>query len=260
VDSNDFELALSDDAALYAAPCRSQAGAEDLALRLPSRDPGDGRIRIGMVHGQTFDIPGHQTNFPIARDAAVKRGLNYLALGDTHAYREIETGTLAPTVYPGAPEATDFGEKDAGFVAVVFFSRSGHRAILQKEPVARWTWRHERCGSLDEFEALAREDLRSTVLRLTFDMRLALPQLDRAEALIRELRGTEAAHGKAGVLDVDRSGLRLDASNLAGFAAELPDVLQSTLERLEALREGDQAEVAERAIYHLYRSFQGEAR
>ena len=37
----------------------------------------------------TFDMPGYQTNFPIARDATAQRGLDYLAVGDTHGYREI---------------------------------------------------------------------------------------------------------------------------------------------------------------------------
>ena len=114
---------LSEEAVLYAEPCRSQAGADDLASRLPPRAPGDQRIRIGLAHGQTFDIAGYQTNFPIGSDAAQKQGLNYLAIGDTHAFRELPP-KATPTVYPGAPEVTKFGELDAGFVAVVFFPQA----------------------------------------------------------------------------------------------------------------------------------------
>src|SRR5438270_13292637 len=49
VDCDNFEYQLSEDAVLYASPCRSKAGADDLALRLPNRQTGDKRIRIGLV-------------------------------------------------------------------------------------------------------------------------------------------------------------------------------------------------------------------
>ena len=87
VDRDDFEYEITPDAVLYARPCRSKAGENDLAMALPARQPGDARLRIGCVHGQTFDIEGHQTNFPIRRDAGVQRGLDYLAIGDTHSFR-----------------------------------------------------------------------------------------------------------------------------------------------------------------------------
>jgi DNA repair exonuclease SbcCD nuclease subunit len=59
-------------------------------------------------------------------DTAQRRGLSYLAIGDTHAFRELPP-KANPTVYPGAPEATKFGEFDAGFVAVVFFPAMASR-------------------------------------------------------------------------------------------------------------------------------------
>lgn len=260
IDRDDFEFELSDEAVLYAVPCRSRAGAEDPALRLPNRQPHDERIRIGLVHGQTFDIKDHQTNFPISADAAAQRGLNYLAIGDTHAFREVQPSAQAPTVYPGTPEATNFKETDTGFVAVVFFPRGGRKPLVNKESVSRWSWRAECCSSLQELEDLSRQDLQTSVVRLALEMDVSLPQLDRAEAILRELKGTEAAHGRAGVFEVDRSGLKLNTSNLDEFAQELPDVLQTTLERLQSLQQGERAAVAERAIYHLYRSFQEEGR
>jgi len=108
------------------------------------------------VHGQTFDMPGYQMNFSIAADAAQRRGLSYLAIGDTHAFRELPRKT-SPTVYPGAPEATKFGELDAGFVAVVFFPRHGKPQIVQRQQVGRWRWRDEHIGSVAELERLRTE-------------------------------------------------------------------------------------------------------
>jgi len=87
VDDDNFTYPLKDVAVLHARPCRSRAGQEDPALALPEREQGDTRIRIGMVHGSTFDAVDCQLNFPIAKDAAAKRGFDYLAIGDTHSFR-----------------------------------------------------------------------------------------------------------------------------------------------------------------------------
>ena len=114
VDRDDFSFELTPDAILYASPCRSRAGEHDLAMALPAREAGDTRLRIGCVHGCTFDIAGYQTNFPICRDAGVQRGLDYLAIGDTHSFRDVTDGLPVPTVYPGAPEPTNFDEPGAG--------------------------------------------------------------------------------------------------------------------------------------------------
>ena len=253
VDRDNYEFPLSEDAVLYGTPCRSQAGADDLAMRLPRRQPGDQRIRIGLVHGQTFDIAGHQTNFPIAPDAAQQRGMSYLAVGDTHAFRELPPKT-SPTVYPGAPEATTFGEKDTGCVAVVFFPLQGRPPHIQKHPVARWRWRDERCGSLDELEALRAQELKDCVLRLTLAMEVTVTQMDRVEAILVELKGNEATHGKAGVVLLDRAGLELNSSDTGGFEAGLPDVLKSVAARLQARGQESDGAVARRALYHLYRT------
>jgi len=253
VDRDDFEFPLSPDAVLYAAPCRSQAGADDLALRLPRRASEDRRIRIGLVHGQTFDLAGHQTNFPIALDAAQQRGLNYLAIGDTHAFREYPPKTN-PTLYPGAPEATTFGEKDTGFVALVFFPLHGRPPHIQKHQVARWRWRDECCRSLDQLESLRKEDLSDCVVRLALAMEVTVSELDRVEAILTELSGDETAHGKAGVLQLDRTGLELNTADTSAFDSALPEVLKSTVQRLQSLAAEPEGAVARRALYHLYRT------
>src|SRR5271156_2340422 len=77
-DRDDFMYEIAPNAVLYARPCRSKAGENDLAMALPAREAGDERLRIGCVHGCTFDIDGYQTNFPIRRDAGLQRGLDSL--------------------------------------------------------------------------------------------------------------------------------------------------------------------------------------
>ncbi len=254
VDTKGWQLPLSEDAEVVASPCLSHAGQTDLAASLPHRAEDDNRIRIGLVHGQTFDIEGHQTNFPIAAGTADERGFDYLAIGDTHAFREVEPDAAAPTVYPGAPEATNFGERDTGNVAVVFFPLDRRRrAIVRKEAVGTWNWREETCTSLTALRALrADPKLRRTVLRLTLDMDLPMAEYDEAERILSELAGSMAATPRVGVLDVQREDLRLAADAPIEFDGNLPDVLKEAAERLRARAEAE-PEVAGRALHHLYR-------
>jgi DNA repair exonuclease SbcCD nuclease subunit len=254
VDRDNYEFQLSEEAVLYAEPCRSQAGSDDLASRLPLRSPEDQRIRIGLAHGQTFDLAGHQTNFPIASDAAQRRGLNYLAIGDTHGFRELPP-RATPTVYPGAPEATKFGELDAGFVAVVFFPRHGRPPIIQRHKVGLWRWREERITSLADLELLRAEELGDCVVRLTLAMDVTLAQFERIEKILDELKGNEVAHGRVGVLQVHSGELGLNTDSVDDLESGLPDVLKSVVQRLQARAGSEDGAVARQALYHLYKTY-----
>ncbi|MCB9601492.1 MAG: DNA repair exonuclease [Sandaracinus sp.] len=253
VDRDDFELSLGDDAVIFARPCKSTAGEQDNALALPARAEGDTRIRIGVVHGSTFDIPGWQSNYPIDRDAAMKRGFDYLAIGDTHAFRFVPPDRKhPPTVYPSAPEATSFGETDTGYCALVLFTRLHRRAMVQQQPVARWTWRDVTITDLDALRELVREDLSDVVLRLRLRIRARADELEEMERLLDRLRGNEAMHGTVGVLRVEREEVLLDTADLDRFFEGMPKVLREAARRLRALEE-HQPEEAQRALWHLYR-------
>jgi DNA repair exonuclease SbcCD nuclease subunit len=253
VDRDDFSFPLNEVAVLHARPCRSRAGQQDPALALPAREPGDERIRIGLVHGSTFDAVDCQTNFPIARDAAARRGFDYLAIGDTHGFRNVPADADPPVVYPGAPEPTSFGERDGGNVVAVFVSRS-RRVRFRPERVAYWSWAERTIRSLGELRALRAEPrLAATVLRLTLDLALSAPELEEAEAILRELEGTTASHGRVGILQAERTRMRLDTDGIEALLADLPDVLRATVTRLRQLEAGEEGEAARAALFHLYR-------
>ncbi len=256
VDREDFVLTLPGGAVLYAVPCTSRAGQRDPTLSIPKRATDDARVRIGLVHGSTFDLEGCQTAFPIARDAAIERGLDYLAIGDTHGFRFVPADRAAPpTVYPGAPEPTDFDEREAGNVAVVAINRQ-RRATVQQERVAYWTWEEHDVRTLDQLRALeGRGDLANRVLRLRVDMALPAPDLDAADAILQRLGGTLANPPRVGVLDLDRERLRLDSDGLEALFAELPEVLRAAVRRLKAEEaKPERAAVARQALLHLYRA------
>lgn len=252
VDRDDFELALSEDAVLVARPCRRQSGQDDNALLLPERAPGDERIRIGMVHGSTFDMPGFQSNFPIAKDAAERRGLDYLAIGDTHAWKEYPPAS-APTVYPSAPEQTTFGETETGNVALVFFRRHGRKPVIRKERVAQWTWRVQTVHDLAALRALLDDrSLRQTVLRLKVELTATPQEYEEVERILEELQGTFAKHGRVGVMQIDREGLELDTRDIEAVFGALPAVVRAAARALKE-EEATDPETAHRALYHLYR-------
>ena len=250
-----FEL--GDNAVLYASPCTSQAGSADLAMRLPARENGDDRIRIGMVHGRTFHAEGYQTNFPVDPGAAKQRGLDYLALGDQHDYQEVPPDKTPPTVYPSSPEATTFGEPKAGYCALVFIRRRSRRALVQREKVGRWTWRQETVSDLASLKALCdAKDLKQTVLRLTVDLEVPLRQYEEVHRVLGELKGTEAAQGRVGVLQTITDGLKMDTTDVESLFEGLPASLQAAVGKLTALAQGEhgeQGEMARQALWNLYR-------
>jgi DNA repair exonuclease SbcCD nuclease subunit len=261
VDHDDFTFEISPQAVLYARPCRSKAGENDLAMALPARDPGDERLRIGCVHGCTFDVEGYQTNFPIRWDAGVLRGLDYLAIGDTHSFRDVTENLPVPTIYPGAPESTSFDEAGAGRVAIVALFRRGLRPRVDTEAVAFWRWKDVRCVDMNELRSLlTTPDLDRHVVRIHLDMMVTLSEESEVERILRDLRGTDATHGRVGVLLEDLENLRLQAGSGNAFPEDLPPVLKDTVARLdrlvaEAIDEFEESR-ATRALAHLYKLLQ----
>jgi len=261
VDRDDFSYDLSPDAILYARPCRSKAGENDLALSLPSREPGDGRLRIGCVHGCTFDVEGYQTNFPICRNAGIQRGLDYLAIGDMHSFRDVTLDSPVPTVYPGTPEPTCFDEPGAGYVALVALFRHGRRPRVETERVAFWRWIAVHCRDMNELRnVLTLQELDRHVVRLSLEMTVSLSEESELERIVKDLAGTDATHGRAGILIVDRANLQLQVGSGGAFPEDLPAVIRDTVARLDQIAtssEETEKSKATRALSHLYKLLQG---
>jgi DNA repair exonuclease SbcCD nuclease subunit len=252
VDREDFQVEIKPGLMLYAVPCLSKAGAGDPVEKIPPRAPGDESVRVGLVHGTTFDLANCEMNFPIRADGARGRGLDYLAIGDTHGYRLVQNDP--PVVYPGAPEPTAFDEVDPGHVVLVCFARTRGRPHLRKVPVARWKWRDETIRDIGALRTIGAEDLHATVLRITFDLEIDLRGRDEIERILDELAGNEARHGRAGILDADRAGIRIQTSSVAGaFPPDLPPVLQTVVNNLQGVVAGGDPDKARRARIALYK-------
>ena len=197
----------------------------------------------------------------MALDAGVQRGLDYLATGDTHSFRDATPNLPVPTVYPGAPEPTAFDDAGAGSVALVALFRRGLRPRVDPEPVAFWRWIDVRCRDMNGLRnLLTNPDLDRCVVRLHLDMSVSLSEESEVERILRELRGTDATHGRVGILVEDLVNLRLQPGSGKAFPDDLPPVLKDTVARLDRriVYATDEAEKskATRALAHLYKLLQ----
>ena len=85
---------------------------------------------------------------------------------------------------------------------------------------------------------LTTPDLDRHVVRLHLDMTVSLAEENEVERILRELQGTDAAHGRAGVLLVDRTNLRLQPGSGGIFPEDLPPVVRDTIARLDRTDRG----------------------
>jgi hypothetical protein len=135
------------------------------------------------------------------------------------------------------------------------------RPRVDAEPVAFWRWIDVRCRDMQELRALlTTPDLDRHVVRLHLDMTVTLSEESEVERILRDLRGTDATHGRVGVLVEDLANLRLQVGSGDAFPDDLPPVLKDTVARLDLLIAGalDESEKsrATRALAHLYKLLQ----
>jgi hypothetical protein len=107
---------------------------------------------------------------------------------------------------------------------------------------------------------LTSPDLERHVVRLHLDMTVSLSEESEVERILRDLRGTEATHGRVGVLVEDLVNLRLQVGSEDAFPDDLPPVLKDTVARLErivgdAMDESEKSR-ATRALAHLFKLLQ----
>src|SRR5215469_12974428 len=105
-------------------------------------------------------------------------------------------------------------------------------------------------------QLLTAPDLDRCVVRLHLDMTVSLSEDSEVERILRELRGTDAAHGRVGILVEDLENLQLRLESGEAFPEDLPPVLKDTVARLERLiadpTDGAEQAKATRALSHLY--------
>jgi len=77
-------------------------------------------VALGVAHGTVEGVGQDPVDYPIARQAAARTGLDYLALGHWHSTATYDGADGAARMgYSGTHETTKFGERDSGNVLLV---------------------------------------------------------------------------------------------------------------------------------------------
>jgi hypothetical protein len=101
-----------------------------------------------------------------------------------------------------------------------------------------------------------RPGLEREVVRLHLDMTVSLPEHHEVEQILRDLRGTDATHGRVGVLLEAGRNLRVRVGSDNSFPEDLSPVLKDAVARLQSLAasavEEFEKQRATRALSHLY--------
>lgn len=103
-------------------------------------EAGNG-VRVGLAHGTVEGIHRDEPEYPIARDAARRAGLDYLALGHWHStvFYEDSSGAVR-MAYSGTPEATGFGERASGKCLLVEIAGPGEVPRIEEIQTGSLAW------------------------------------------------------------------------------------------------------------------------
>lgn len=249
---------------LFPCPIRARHSGKDPTAWIPPRESGEqSRIRIGMAHGTVEGILQEEPEHPIARNAAGRAGLDYLALGHWHSTAQyaLPDGEVR-MAYSGTHEPTGFGERDSGNALVVEIASAGAIPAITPVRTGRLNWsvieaELREPGDLPRLREMI-EALGQAATTL-LDVRVGglLASADRDELMrLEQILASRFLHGRA-----DASGLRPSPGD-ASWAAGLPaGVVRDAAERLQELADpgyqgarpaGVTPEIASRALLELY--------
>ncbi|MAN37921.1 MAG: hypothetical protein CMI21_09960 [Opitutae bacterium] len=78
---------------------------------------------------------------PIKSEKVIKKGYSLIVLGHWHSW--LEVGGSNRVVYPGTHEQTKFGDRDAGWVAIIEVPEDGGEPEVRRERVGATKWATE---------------------------------------------------------------------------------------------------------------------
>ena len=243
------------------APLTQRQTHDDLTAWFDNAVTPEGYLRIGLAHGsvtgqlaESIDSPN-----PIASERAASARLDYLALGDWHGLKQIDTRTW----YSGTPEADrfrkNFQNNAAGQALLVSLEDAGAEPQVRPVTIGQHGWhqwqRHMAVASdvealLAELGALPAK----SVLDLTLDGQLDLASYRHLEQAL------SAAAGKHRSLQVHTTELALapTAEDIAALHAD--GYVGKVIAELQARQKSDsERETANEALAILAGLLQNQA-
>lgn len=97
-----------------------------------------GHVRIGVAHGSIQGVLAEEVDSanPIGAGRATRARLDYLALGDWHGCKEIDSRTW----YSGTPEPDRFKGNQPGYVLLVEIDASGSEPTVARLETGQFVW------------------------------------------------------------------------------------------------------------------------
>jgi len=124
---------------LYPCPALEKHARKDPTAWIRAHDAQG--IRVGLAHGTVEGMPQMEPEHPVPRDAGLRAGLDYLALGHWHSTALYEDARgPARMAYSGTHETTRFGERDSGNVLLVEIAAPGAPPTVTPVRTGRLEW------------------------------------------------------------------------------------------------------------------------
>lgn len=220
---------------------------------------GESRICIGLAHGTVEDIPSDDSDFPIPRNAAEERGLDYLALGHWHSKKLYPSSDGAfRMAYSGTDEATKFGERDSGNVLIVEISERGVPPSITPVSTGTLNWEkiEKSVQTPDDLDSLVHEietwqDAERTLLWVVLEG-LLFPEARNRLRRMEELLQARFFYGRlddSGLVPSPKDDTWIDALP-AGYLRKVAQQLRD--QAIAGAGDEDDAEIARLALLELY--------
>ena len=233
---------------------------------------GKDGLRIGIAHGTVEGMPQVEPDHPVPRDAALRAGLDYLALGHWHSTALYEDAAgVVRMAYSGTHETTRFGERDSGNILVVEISGAGAPPVVTRVKTGALAWltldeEIRQAGDLARVCALVEqeEDPDKTLIEVRLSGLLpgsVGPELGRLKEVLEsrflfhrlDSGGLRPAPEDASWLEgLPQGVLREAALELRALAAA-----ESAAGATDPEEEGDSPRIAAQALMELYTLVQG---
>ena len=239
---------------LYPCPIRDKYSTKDPTAWIPIGAADN--IRIGIAHGNVEGLPQADLDHPIARNAAERAKMDYLALGHWHSTATYpDSSGFVHMAYCGTPETSRFGERDSGNALLVEIDGPGAFPKIRQIRTGKLRWETEireiKSGGdlgaiLAEFEAIQDSQNLLLALELTGVLHTAdIQDLKNLEdILLTRFLYARLDNSKLQPSPEDNSWI----DNLpAGFVREAAGRLYQV-----ASSEREDAKIAARALLELY--------
>ncbi len=241
---------------LFPCPLREKYSTKDPTSWINGRAAA--KPAIGLAHGNVEGIPSGEPDYPIPRDTANRRGLDYLALGHWHSLARYEDPNgECRMAYSGTHETTGFGERDSGNAILVEITRRGGPPALTSIRTGGLDWRtvEHSVAQPCTLESLVQQlaeiaQPESTLVRMRLDGML-FPEDRGALRRLEELLATRFLFGA-----LEAEGLK-PAPDGEGWIESLPaGTFQDAARKLRALASQpsgtDQQATASQALLQLF--------